>query len=250
MPTVPLSWSALSTLERCPLWFHAQYVGQRIPKDKDPKEQENKSLAFGNWVHNAIAERLVSGAQFPERLSAVESFIAPLCKRFGQPAVEHRMAVDAGWAPVEFFADNVLLRGVLDAFWCDRSTGVNALVDWKTGRPESFDTRQLRLQALMVLAKLTELDRIAAGFVRITHDDPCVVEPMQMLLVNRSELEDLRNNNHELSDLLVDAIDVATQPEDQVKKTPGPYCRWCPVTDCAFNRRGLRKASQAGPFGE
>jgi hypothetical protein len=217
MKRLVASFSLFNKWATCPHQAYRMYIARDLPK-----EPETPEMRYGNEVHRAMEKRVRSKTPLPEAMLAFEPLVAPLDACHVEP--EQKLGMTKSGRPVSFWDDDVWLRGVLDAP-VRLSTDAAVLVDWKTGkkREEPFE---LEIGALLLQAHRPEITKLVGCYVWLK--------------------ERQKGQPHDLSDTartwaMVQSImgdiehSIATNRFD---KTPGPLCGWCPVLDCAHNRRG------------
>ena len=230
MKPLVASFSLFNTWAICPHQTYRRYIARDLPRQPETPEQK-----WGNEVHRAMERRIREKAPLPENMLSFEPLVAPLDAYHVEP--EKKLGVTAAGRPCDFFADDVWLRGVLDApVLLNRSTvkyhsEVSAnedancvmLLDWKTGKPRE-EPLELEIGAMVLQAHWPKITRILGAYVWLR--------------------ENRRGSPHDLSRTdrtwgfaqrtmgeINDAIEHRHFP-----KTRGPLCGWCPVTDCEHNR--------------
>lgn len=212
------SYSMLNTWDICAHQAARRYIIKDLPKEKETVE-----MAYGNVVHKAFENRLKTGhwGQVSEtHQHEFEPFVRPLDGRNVKP--ELMLGINDQGVPVGFWDGSVYLRGKLDAPVIDGTTAL--LLDWKTGKPRE-EPLELEIGALLLQAKHPEITQIKGRYVwlkdlRLGQEHDCSDTARTWKIVN------------DKMDEIGHAAAMGT-----FKKTPGPLCAWCPVTDCQHNKR-------------
>jgi hypothetical protein len=213
------SYSALTSFETCPKRHYHTRVA------KDVIEPESQAITWGNAVHQAMEARVRDGTPLPTGMTQWEPLItklatAPCDERF----TERRIALDKTFQPVEWFAPDVWVRGVVDLGLRQGDTLI--ALDYKTGKTkEDFD--QLRLFAALLFALYPTAERVKAGYV--------------WLQANKVTKQTFgRDDNVAIwNDFLprVARLEQAHK-DDRWPVKPSGLCRaWCPCTNCEHNGR-------------
>ena len=207
------SYSFFSAWDICAHQGYRRYIARDLPKTPETKEQ-----AWGNKVHAAIDAYIKNGVVLPDDMPW-EHFIKPIVA-YGC-ASEKKLGITRNGRPCDFFADDVFLRGKLDA---PIVVGEHALLlDWKTGKVRE-DPLELEIGALLLQAAYPLVRKITGRYVWLK--------------------EGRLGQEHDCSNTLRTWNEVSARMrnvEDSIKlnefpKTPGPLCGWCPVLDCEHNR--------------
>lgn len=213
MIPVPLSYSAISTFQNCPYRFYAQKIADVIPL----KETPNEAATWGQALHKALEDHLREGKPIPGEYETYEQYARRLASLSGRKFVEHKLAINRQREPVDFFASDVYIRGVLDYLVIQGSRAL--LIDHKTGKVRP--TKQLHYNAVLIFAAFPEVDEIKAHFYW------CKYGTSTGYTFLRTELHDLwRMLSAELT-AIDEAYDTGYWP-----KTPSGLCGWCPVVGC------------------
>ena len=245
----PLSPSQGKVFLDCPWAWREQYKRKFPTLQSDP-------MKFGTIVHEAIqsyVDHLMQTQQQKAQLDIPkvwEDFVAKrpkgipdrfyeesrrLLERFAEKFVleldhvwktEARLALDINGNPVEFFADNVFLRGIADLVLV--YDGYLAVVkDWKTARtPISEEKMRGDLQANTYPAMMFKLNP-AITVVRVEFVYPRAGSTTTVEFT-KAEGEATWNRWLETSSRLDKAL---TVPDDKKvwAATPGEHCRICNV---------------------
>lgn len=157
----PFAWSfsALDSFEQCP----RKHYHTRIAKDwPDPP---NEAANWGKIVHSAIEHRIESKTPLPDalQLSHVEPIIQRLEQVPGTLRAEYKLAINAQFQPVEFFAKDAWCRAVGDVIITDAQGTKAIAMDWKTGKYKDGDA-QLRLQSAVMFCHYPALQNIGITY--------------------------------------------------------------------------------------
>ena len=206
-----LSHTLMNTFEICPHQMFRRYIAKDLPVEK------TDAMEAGSRVHKALEERLRRKIPLPADLQRLECFVSPLDQVQCQP--EQKLGVNVLGRPVDFFADDVFLRGVLDAAFL-LATDTAILLDWKTGKPRE-DAFELELGALLLQAHRPEVTNLYGQYVWLRQG-------------RRGRLHNLSDTKRTWARVQAYANEIDNA---RYSKTPGPLCGWCPVEDCEHNRR-------------
>jgi PD-(D/E)XK nuclease superfamily len=203
---VSLSYTLLNTWAICPHQAARRYIIKDLPFE------ETLAMVEGKVAHEAIA-KFIAGGPEPEKYADLVRPLAGKCKP------ERKLAIEGdSLKPVSWYDKEAWLRGVIDAYVIKDTTAV--IFDWKTGK-EREDPFELEVFGFLLRAHHPELRKIIGHYVW------------------------LRDNKvgeaHDVSDYArtwAKVMNFYTEIEKgDYKKTPGPLCKWCPVLDCAHNKR-------------
>lgn len=143
MKPLPWSYSGLNMFVNCP----AQY--NEVKVKKSVKETKGEAIAFGEYVHKQFELWQKNHTKLPRDLAHHELVMKELAALAGDKFLEQRVALNRALRPVDFFADDVWTRGVID--FLSIAGSVAYIVDYKTGRRLPTND-QLALCALHVFA--------------------------------------------------------------------------------------------------
>jgi hypothetical protein len=179
-----------------------------------------------------LNERLAPlGLTRPSRLAPVVREVSDLYARFAQLPI--RGFRDAEVSLDVTVAGDVRLRGRVDAV-LDDGDGV-AIVDWKTGRWLEDAEPQLEFYILVWMIEHEEVPRRAEA-VSVLTGERLDVAP---------DVERARSTARDLAEM-IDALRAAIRSGEDLERTAGPHCRWCPLLgECAEGASAV--AVLAGP---
>jgi hypothetical protein len=206
-----LSYSLLNTWAICPHQAARRYIIKDLPFESTPAMEE------GRRAHEQLANYILG---HPNALAADlqrhENLVMPLV---GRCKPERKLAIEGdALTPVSFYDRDAWLRGVIDAHVIEDETAV--IFDWKTGK-EREDPFELEVFGLLLRAHHPELQKIFGYYV--------------WLRTNKiGEMHDVSDYARTWAKIMNFSAEIE---KGDYKKTPGPLCAWCPVTDCEHNRR-------------
>lgn len=214
------SYSFLNTWHTCPHQAARKYIIKDLGK-----EPESPEMSYGNLVHKAFENRLKTGQWGPGVSEQLQKEFEPFAKPLDDKGVkpEQMLGITSEGYAVGFWDGSTWLRGKLDAPVVGGNTAL--VFDWKTGKVRE-DPFELEIQALLLKARYTDLERVYGQYVWLKD----------------GKLGEV----HDCSDVtktfirvhgVMDQVKACTEIQD-FPKTPGALCGWCPVTDCQHNRRG------------
>lgn len=211
--TFVFSWSAIECFEVCPAQFYHKYV-LRI------KEPPTPALEKGRKIHD-VCEQMMH-ADTPSTNPLIESVRKA---KYGKKLhTELRMGLTRDFKPCGFFEKGVWGRNAVDVLLTDYPVAIN--VDWKTGKVRD-KVDQLMLCALFIFTHFPRIDKVRSFNLFIEHN-----KIGEVFTFERGKIPDY------WASFLprIEKIEHAVACND-FKKTPGPLCGWCPVTECLNNRR-------------
>lgn len=231
MKPLPWSHSALSDFNNCPKAYYHKRVA------KDVVDPPNDAGLAGDFIHKAFEAYLMAGTplpavypnhirEWPEGIKPpafYKEYLDALLASSGQIYVEGKYAINAKFEPVDFFADDVWCRGILDVLHLN---GAKArILDHKTGKRKQ-DTRQLKLNALLVFIHHPEVQVVKTGYMWLKD---MVLDTETYIRADESALWD-----EYMPDLT--RYRTAFKQEVFVPRQSGLCNGWCPVRQCEFWR--------------
>jgi len=187
----PFAWSysALTGFETCPRQHYEMRILRAWP---DPPGEAQE---WGKVVHKHIEDRIDMQKKMPDFLTYVEPIIQKFETTKGVTRAEYKLALNAQFQPVEFFAKDAWVRAVGDVV---KTHGDAAFaLDWKTGKyREGKD--QLELQSAVMFGSYPHLQRIGIVYAwlkekrttvgQFTRDDVPAIWQKFLPRVQRMEL--------------------------------------------------------------
>jgi PD-(D/E)XK nuclease superfamily len=215
MEPLPWSHSALTDYKNC----QRMYYHKRVAKDvTDPP---NEAGLYGDYVHKSFEAYLRDHTKLPSDLLPYKAYLDALRQGPGEMFVECKYAITKEGQPCDFKADDVWCRAIID--WL-RIDGKKArLLDHKTGK-RKFDTRQIKLNALLVFMHHPQVLTIKAGYMWLkdTKLDKHVYTRREMPELWNEFLADIKQYEHSFHTMTFGP-------------RPSGLCNgWCPVTNCEF----------------
>jgi PD-(D/E)XK nuclease superfamily len=218
---VAWSYSVLSQFKTCP----KQYFHEKILKDF--KQAENEHSSYGKEVHKALELRVSKARPLPPNMRQYEPVIDKLARTTGEKYCEMRLALNANFQPVDFFARDVFCRAVIDLLVVANTKGI--LLDYKTGKVKE-DYAQLELAGAMVYKAMPELTELKLVYYwlkenkltskKLLPEDCHAVWSQNLPVVNRLE--------HAIK-------------TNEFPARPSGLCeKYCSVKTCAYNGNKLQ----------
>lgn len=212
------SYSSINMFENCPL----RYYRQRILKDV--KDEGGEAAHYGTAVHEALEFRLKESRKLPRHLESCE----PLCGAIeslatdGEVHAELELGLTKNLKPCEFMADDVWIRGIIDALVI-RNDGTAYAFDWKTGKRRT-DSFQLKLSAGFLFRHFPMVDQVSTGYIWLKDGtiDREVFKREDEVLIWKDIIVRIKRIEQALS-------------KDVWPAKPSGLCRFCPARkDCQF----------------
>jgi hypothetical protein len=223
MRPLPWSHSALSDFNNCPKAFYEKRVAKSVvdPPNLAGQWGDYVHKAFESYLRRCTPRELCKDIPLPPDLEEYRGYLESINRLPGNMLAEQKYAINTQMQPCAFMAPDVWCRSILDVLIIDGQSA--RVIDHKTGR-RKFDTRQLKLNALMVF---------------IHHPDVMVVRTGFMWLKDKLfDTEDyVRANEATLwGEFMPDLVRYKTafKQEMFVPRQSGLCNGWCPVTSCEF----------------
>lgn len=215
----PFAWSftSLEHSKQCLRSYH------EIRVLKNFKHEQNEVSIWGDRVHKAFDAALKHGVPFlPEGMTLWEPVLVQFLQLKGQLQSEVELALTQGFQPCDWWAEDVWVRGIIDALWIDGP--VAKAVDWKTGKRKPRSD-QLALFALLIFHTYPEVQEVRTMFIwlKTLQNDKEVFKREEIPQLWQRFIPDLHR--------LKNAHDTNAWPP-----TTSGLCRaHCPVVTCSFN---------------
>lgn len=202
------SWSRLGDWEECPLKAKLKHL------DKI-KEPGSPALDRGSAIHKE-AEGYVTG-RLPDLPASLERFFEEFAalRARKDAECERQLAVDAGWAPCDWFGPGAWLRVVIDCTHAGASPDEagRTVIDYKTGKVRPRNDDQLDLYNLVALAYHPHVKRADAW---LWYLDQGETSTRSLVRAEAAKLQ--RKWEKRVKPMLADRT-FAPKPADE--------CRWC-----------------------
>jgi CRISPR/Cas system-associated exonuclease Cas4 (RecB family) len=153
---VPWSYSSLQQFETCPRRFYLTRIAKII------SEPQTEATVHGKEVHSALELAVAGKRALPEKYERHQPIVDKLRATPGERLLEYKFALSSSLQPVDYWADNVWVRGVLDVGIVRKNTAI--VLDYKTGK-RKVDLDQLRLFALAGLSLWPHVETVKTGYV-------------------------------------------------------------------------------------
>lgn len=218
--TKPVAWSysALTAFETCPWRYYLTKVAKEV------SEPQTEATTWGRKVHKDLELRL-GGKPLPADTAQYEKFAATVLNKGGRIETEKKMAVNAAFQPVAYFAKDVWCRAVSD-FTVEKGRNLFA-GDWKTGKPTP-DSQQLALSAAMEFAHRPYIEKVIVSFIWLNTGT---------LTTNVYKKDDAVGIWQEFLPR-VQRLEIAVRDNKFPKRPSGLCKKWCPVSKDRCEFRG------------
>jgi len=216
------SYSSLKTFQQCPRkYYHTKVI-------KDIKESDTDATLYGKRMHLVAEEYIRDGKPIPPEFNYLEPTLKILADIPGDKHCEVKLGLTSDFKACEFDAPDVWWHGIADLVIINNEKGLAHSVDYKTSKNARYaDVKQLDLIAAGIFAKFPQIKKIKSALVFVVSNE--IVKKkhehtMKSLYLNSMEPELIR-------------LEAAIK-NDVWNPVSGPLCRYCPVTECAHNRKG------------
>lgn len=213
------SYSSISLFQQCP----RKYYRLRVTKDIVEPVQEH--LLYGSAVHKAAEEYVGAKIDLPPEFDFIRPQLDMLKQLSGTHFCEYEMGLTKDFEPCKFNAPDVWVRGIADLLVVNGDRA--RIIDYKTGKPQYADTKQLELLSLLVFKHFPYVTHIKAGLVFVVAQ-------------NLVTADYARDKSDEYWMRWLPEIDRLEQcfASDTWNAKPNFTCRkFCPVIDCEYNGR-------------
>lgn len=214
------SYSSLSLFQQCP----RKYYHLRVAKDiSDPPSEQ---MRYGLMVHEAAERYVRDDTPLPPAFEFMRAALDKL-KSFkpegGQILCEHKMGLTKDLEPCDFFAKDVWWRGIADLLVI--AGKMCRTIDYKTGKSQYADLKQLELLALSVFKHFPQVEVVKAGLLFVVH--PALIKATYL-----REEEEARWKKWQEG---VTQLDEAYASNVWNPKQNFTCKAWCPVRECSHN---------------
>lgn len=219
------SYSSIKTFDQCP----KKYYHLKIRKDF--KDADSTATIYGKDLHKAAEDYIKDGTPIPPKFSFVQEALQALNKIEGEKHCEIKLGVakrGGRFSPCDFFAKDVWWRGVADLLIINEEKQTAYLVDYKTSKNAKYaDTKQLDLLAGAVFTHYPKIMEIKSALLFVVSNE--IVKKKHEFMMQASYLNCMEPELNRLE---------AAIKSDVWNPNSGPLCKFCPVTECAHNRKG------------
>lgn len=191
---------------------------------KTVSDPPNEQASWGLTIHRAFEDRLKSKKPFNDELKEYEPIASTLERKAagGVLEAEQKLALDANFKPVSWFAKDTWVRGIIDVSIVKKD--VAFVGDLKTGKPTP-DSAQLKLTAAMMLHHKPWLTKVVNTFIWLKTGNTTTE------VITR---DDIPTVWQEFSPR-VQRLDIA-HAENKFPPRPSGLCRkHCPCKGCEHN---------------
>jgi len=223
--SIAWSYSSIKTFDQCP----KKYYHLKIAKDF--KDEDTTATLYGTELHTAAEEFIGLGKPLPARFLFIGKTLEALQKIPGEKFCELKLGVakrDGKFAPCDFFAKDVWWRGIADLLIVNEEKRTAYLVDYKTSKNAKYaDTKQLDLLAGAVFTHFPKIVEVKSALLFVVSNE--MVKKDHEYIMKSSYMNSMEPELNRLE---------AAMKNNVWNPNAGPLCKFCPVTECAHNRRG------------
>ena len=222
--TVPAwSYSSIKTFDQCP----KKYYHLRIAKDV--KDGDTTATLYGKELHTAAELYVRDGTEIPPKFSFIKTTLEALNKIEGEKHCEIKLGVakrEGEFEPCGFFDADVWWRGIADLLIIQGDKAF--LVDYKTSKNAKYaDLKQLDLLAGAVFTHYPQIKTIKSALLFVVSNE----------VVKKEHTASLRTAYLSVMHPELTRLEAAIETKVW-NPNSGPLCKYCPVTECAHNRKG------------
>jgi hypothetical protein len=219
------SYSSIKTFDQCPKkYYHLRVL-------KDFKDEDSTATIYGKELHKAAEDYMASGTPIPPRYAFIQDALEALSKIEGEKHCEIKLGVakrDGKFVPCDFFAKDVWWRGIADLLIVNEEKRTAYLVDYKTSKNAKYaDTKQLDLLAGAVFTHFPKVVEIKSALLFVVSNE--IVKKEHEYIMKSSYMNSMEPELARLE---------AAIKNNVWNPNAGPLCKFCPVTECAHNRKG------------
>lgn len=197
------SYSKISTYMKCPLQMKGKYI-LKIRDERGPAAQR------GIDIHKQFESAVQLQLPLPDEFNFYDEYV----KKLAGSSCELKVAVDRDWQPLPYDDPNAWLVGIIDLWTVRADRGT--LLDWKTGKEYPDHVMQKEFYVALIGDHHPEVEIFETTNVYVDQ------KTVRTHRFTRGDLENLRERwGNRIRRM---------EADDQYPATPGPYCRWCPVS--------------------
>ena len=198
------SYSAIKLYEQCPLKYKLTRIDHLVEPSGDAANR-------GKTSHAEIEAILKGGLNLlSDDIKHLEEKLSNWIKVNGQS--ELPVGINDKWEPVDFNAEDVMFRGIIDLFIKEES-GRATVLDFKTGKHRDYSD-QVSVYSTVVLSTMPDVDTVenVIEFIDLAKTDK--YKP-----VTRSDLPRLQ--------LQLKGRITAIEKDKIYAPNPSVLCKWC-----------------------
>lgn len=219
------SYSSIKTFDQCPKkYYHLRVL-------KDFKDEDSTATIYGKELHKAAEDFIKEGTPIPSKFSFIAPTLEALNRIEGEKHCEIKLGIakrDGKFVPCDFFAKDVWWRGIADLLIINEDKQQAYLVDYKTSKNAKYaDTKQLDLLAGAVFTHFPKVLEIKSALLFVVSNE--MVKKEHEFMMQSSYLNSMEPELTRLE---------AAMKNNVWNPNAGPLCKFCPVTECAHNRKG------------
>jgi CRISPR/Cas system-associated exonuclease Cas4 (RecB family) len=193
--------SSIKTYQQCPF----KYKLTRIDKLSEPT---GEAAERGKNIHKEFEDAL-KGMLFSDAYEYWIEYITSLIQNKVQSEVPFGITKD--WKACDFEADDVWIRGIVDAMYI--KDDVMHILDWKTGKERDY-ADQLNMYATIMLAIHPEINKVTMEI--------CYIDLNKKSSYGHMTRDTFENNKQAIIDLVT-----KIENDDIYAPKPDYLCRWC-----------------------
>jgi CRISPR/Cas system-associated exonuclease Cas4 (RecB family) len=201
---VSYSYSAIKLYEQCPLKYKLTRIDHLVEPSGDAANR-------GKTIHAEIEAILKGGLNLlSDDIKHLEEKLSNWIKVNGQS--ELPVGINDKWEPVDFDAEDVMFRGIIDLFIKEES-GRATVLDFKTGKHRDYSD-QVSVYSTVILSTMPDVDTVenVIEFIDLAKTDK--YKP-----ITRSDLPRLQ--------LQLKGRITAIEKDKIYAPNPSVLCKWC-----------------------
>jgi hypothetical protein len=215
------SYSSMSLFQQCPKKYYHLRVAQ------DAADPPSEQMRYGLEVHKAAEDYVRDGTPIPEKFAYMQEPLDRLKQMKGDTYCEYKMGITRDLKACSFGSKDAWWRGIADLLIINGDKA--RVVDYKTGKNQYADTKQLELLALATFKHFPQVVSVSAGLLFVVHT-AFIKEKF-----HTDEQEQRWGKWLQQTSQLDEAFETNTWNPKQ-----NFTCRsWCPVTTCSHNGRSV-----------